>query len=177
MKFEETKLPGVFLVTPEERRDGRGMFAETFNLTEFGNHGLSFFVDQVNVSASMKAGTVRGLHWQEAPDGQVKLVRCLMGEIRDVVVDVRPESPSYGKHVSIWLQAGDLQSVYVPKGCAHGWQALRDYCQTQYLVGGPWRKDAERGLRPDDPGLGIVWPLPVANLNDRDAGWPLFVPR
>lgn len=174
MELERTNIDGVFILHPVTHRDERGAFTESFNFSALAKHGLTFRVDQVNVSMSMEAGTVRGMHWQESPFGQQKLVRCVAGEVLDVIVDARPESPTYGQHKSVWLKAGDLQSVYIPHGCAHGWQAIRSFSEIEYLVSGAWNKEAERGFRPEDPGLAIIWPKPVRAVHKRDASWPLF---
>jgi dTDP-4-dehydrorhamnose 3,5-epimerase len=174
MVLSPTKVYRVMLVEPAPHRDDRGVFTELWNKEIFAGNGIFFSPDQVNNSLSLKAGTVRGLHYQEEPDGQEKIVRCSAGEILDVVVDVRPQSPTYRKHVAVKLSAGDLKSVYIPRGCAHGWQALKDFSEIEYLVTGPWKKAAERGLRPTDPAIGIKWPLPVIGLNSRDAEWELL---
>lgn len=169
-----SKLGGVLLIEPEAHRDDRGVFSEVYNKARFSAQGIYFQVEQVNVSMSLRAGTVRGLHYQEEPHAQQKIVRCLAGEVFDVVVDLRPESRTYRKHVSFKLTAGSFSSVFVPVGCAHGYQALKDFAEIQYLVDAPWNKDAERGIHPEDPALGIKWPLPVMNLHPRDAAWPLL---
>lgn len=174
MILHRSKIEAVFLVEPEAHRDDRGMFSEVFNRGCLEAEGICFPVEQVNLSMSLRSGTVRGLHFQEDPHGQQKLVRCLTGEVWDVVVDARPSSPTYRKHVSFKLVAGDLKSVYVPIGCAHGFQARTDFSEIQYLVSGPWNKEAERGFRPDDPALGIKWPMPISNMNQRDSEWPLL---
>jgi dTDP-4-dehydrorhamnose 3,5-epimerase len=174
MLVEPTRIAGVLIIHPEVHRDPRGFFSEAFNFTEFAKKNLTFRVDQTNVSMSTQAGTVRGMHWQDSPFGQIKLVRCIQGEALDVVVDVRPESPTYGDYILVSLKADELVSVYIPHGCAHGWQALQDFSKIEYLVSGPWNKEAERGLRPDDPELGIVWPKPPVNLNPRDLAWLAF---
>lgn len=172
MKIQGTGIGGVLLITHDPLADERGVFAELFNGRDFGDRGIAFSVDQVNVSMSLKAGTVRGMHWQAAPDSQVKLVRCTSGDVLDVVVDMRPDSPTYLKHAAFWLSAGDRMSILVPKMCAHGWQALKDRSEITYLVEGLWNRGAECGIRPDDPAVGIAWRLPPARLNARDAGWP-----
>jgi dTDP-4-dehydrorhamnose 3,5-epimerase len=175
MILKESKIHGVYLMEPEVHRDDRGAFCEVFNLLNLDMEGLYFPVEQVNVSMSLRQGTVRGLHYQENPHGQKKIVRCLAGEIFDVVVDLRPESPTYRKWVGFKLTSADWKSVLVPTGCAHGYQALKDFSEIQYLVSQPWKKEAERGVRPEDPGIGVKWPMPVCALNRRDAEWPLLV--
>lgn len=174
MKVQRTEIDAVLLVTHDPLADERGVFAELFNSRAFADGGIAFRVDQVNISMSLRAGTVRGMHWQAMPDSQVKLVRCTSGEVWDVVVDVRPESPTYLKHAAFRLRAGDRTSVYVPRMCAHGWQALKDGSEITYLVEGLWNRGAECGLRPDDPFTAIRWPLPPVHLNKRDAEWPIL---
>lgn len=174
MILEHSKLDGVFLVKPAVHRDDRGVFCEVYNNANLLGEGIQFPVQQVNCSLSLLAGTVRGMHYQADPHGQKKLVRCLAGEILDVVVDLRESSPTYLKHASFKLSAGDFSSVHVPLGCAHGYQALKHFSEIQYLVSGAWIREAERGVRPDDPMLKIKWPLPVLGLNRRDSEWPLL---
>lgn len=174
MILKDSKLAGVFLIEAEPQRDDRGVFCEIYNKTQLSGNGLSFQVEQVNVSMSRRAGTVRGLHYQEDPHGQQKLIRCLAGEVFDVVVDLRPDSPTYRKHVGFKLSGESFNSVYVPIGCAHGYQALKDYSELQYLVSAPWKKEAERGVHPEDRAIGIKWPMPVMGLHPRDAEWPFL---
>lgn len=174
MRVYPSKIDGVVLLEPDPHRDDRGFFCEAFNHSRLAQHGIDFPVEQVNVSMSLRAGTVRGMHYQADPDGQQKLVRCLSGEILDAVVDLRPGSPTYLKHVTFKLHAGDFKTVYVPLGCAHGYQALKDFSEIQYLVSGPWKREAERGVQPADPRIGVKWLLPVSGLNPRDAAWPLL---
>lgn len=174
MILKPSKLHGVSLIEPEAYRDDRGVFSEVYNKARLAEHGIFFPVEQVNVSMSLRAGTVRGLHYQEEPYGQQKLVRCLAGDIFDVIVDLRPDSNTYRKYVSFKLVEGSFSSVLVPVGCAHGYQALKDFAEVQYLVSAPWNKDAERGIHPEDPAVGIKWPMPVMNLHPRDAAWPFL---
>jgi dTDP-4-dehydrorhamnose 3,5-epimerase len=174
MILKPSKLSGVVLVEPEAYRDDRGVFSEVYNKARLAEHGIFFPAEQVNVSMSLRAGTVRGLHYQEEPYGQQKLVRCLAGEVFDIVVDLRPESNTYRKYVSFKLAEGSFSSVLVPVGCAHGYQALKDFSEVQYLVSAPWNKAAERGVHPEDPAVGIKWPMPVMNLHPRDAAWPFL---
>lgn len=174
MNLKPCKLAGVFLIEPAVHRDDRGVFCEVYNQARLAEQGIFFPVEQVNVSMSLRAGTVRGLHYQAEPDAQQKLVRCLAGEVFDVVVDLRPDSPTYRKYAGFKLTPGTFSSVLVPVGCAHGYQALKDFSEIQYLVSAPWNKSAERGVRADDAAVGIKWPLPVAVLNERDSTWPLL---
>ena len=177
--IEKTHLEDLVIIHLQAHRDSRGSFHEAFNFHELAQHRRTIRIDQVNVSMSIEAGTVRGMHWQDVPFAQTKIVRCTHGEIQDVVVDVRPESPTYGQYKSIWMKAEDLQAVFIPHGFAHGWQALKDCSQIEYFTSGLWNKEAERGLQPEDPDVAITWAKPVVNLNPRDASWPLFrnIPR
>jgi dTDP-4-dehydrorhamnose 3,5-epimerase len=174
MILKASKMAGVYLIEAEPHRDDRGVFCELYNKAKLAENGIFFPVEQVNVSVSHRAGTVRGLHYQEEPYGQQKLVRCLSGEILDVIVDLRPESRTYRKNVWFKLSGDSFTSVLVPVGCAHGYQALKDFSELQYLVSAPWKKEAERGVQPEDPAVGIRWMLPVTGLNQRDASWPLL---
>lgn len=174
MEIEQTHLKDLSIIHLEDFKDSRGSFYEAFNFNKLSELGHTFRLDQVNVSMSREMGTVRGMHWQEVPFGQIKMVRCIQGEILDVVVDIRPESPTYLKYKSIWMKGNDLQLVYVPHGFAHGWQAIKDFSQIEYFVSGNWEKSAERGIQPEDPAVGIIWPKPVVNVHPRDASWPLL---
>jgi dTDP-4-dehydrorhamnose 3,5-epimerase len=171
---EKTHLKDLVIIHNQAYRDSRGSFHEAYNFMELVEYHRPIRIDQVNVSMSIDAGTVRGMHWQEEPFGQTKIVRCIHGEIQDVVVDLRRDSPTYGQHKSIYMKADDLQAVFIPPGFAHGWQAVKECSQIEYFVNGPWKKEAERGLQPEDPDVGITWAQPVVNLNPRDASWPLF---
>jgi dTDP-4-dehydrorhamnose 3,5-epimerase len=175
MKIQKTPLHGLLLIEDEPRCDSRGSFLELFTTRAFIDLGLEFDIKQVNSSKSLEAGTVRGMHWQEYPKGQTKLVRCTAGAVLDVVVDVRPLSPTYGQHYSLSLSAGDGKALYVPKGLAHGWQALRDDSEIMYIVGGcGWEPASERGVRPMDQALKIQWRWPLVTVSERDSSWPLF---
>lgn len=174
MKFERTAIDGVLRAEMDLRMDDRGIFAEAYNARDFAAAGVPFAVAQMNVSVSARRGTVRGMHWQAEPYGQAKLVRCVRGKAWDVVVDVRPGSPTYGRYAEFELTPGNRRAVLVPRGIAHGWQALQDGSEILYLVDGLWSREHERGLRPDDPRVGIPWPFPPSFLAERDATWPLL---
>ncbi len=174
MRFLATELPGVMLVELEPAPDARGFFARTFCREEFRRAGLCDRVEQANVSFNRRAGTVRGLHAQGAAAPETKLVRCTRGAVRDVVVDARPGSPTYLRHVAVDLTAENRRAIYVPALFFHGYQTLTDDCEVRYDVGAPYAPWAETGLRFDDPALGIDWPLPVTGLSDKDARWPLL---
>lgn len=174
MTFDETRLPGAFIVGLEPRADERGFFARAFCCEEFEARGLNPVVAQTNVSHNVRAGTVRGLHFQYPPDAETKFVRCTRGAIVDVIVDLRPESPSYLRHVAVELTAGNRRALYVPERCAHGYQVLCDDTEVVYQVGAPYVPGAEGGLRYCDPRLGIEWPLAVSAVSEKDAAWPLL---
>jgi len=168
----ETCLQGVLIVELAPRTDDRGTFAEVYNGKALLHAGVDLVVDQVNVSRSSKRGTVRGMHWQESPFGQKKLVRAVRGAAYDVIVDVRPESKTYGQWVAVELFPESWRSVFIPQGFAHGWQALEDGSEIEYCTEGLWRKDAERGVSPLDKAVGIKWVTDVKNVAPRDRDWP-----
>lgn len=172
MIFLCTELPGVFVVEVEAKADDRGLFARTYCRDEFTARGLCVEWPQCNVSFNTRAGTLRGLHWQAAPHEEVKLVRCTSGAAFDVVVDLRPGSPTYGKWVSVEITATNRRAVYIPGGCAHGFQTLADATELFYQMSATYVPEAARGVRYDDPTLSIVWPAPPAVISDRDAALP-----
>jgi dTDP-4-dehydrorhamnose 3,5-epimerase len=174
MLFTETKLKGAFIVDIERREDSRGFFARVFCQREFIDHGLKPVVAQANVAFNKTKGTVRGLHFQVPPLAETKVVRVTRGAILDVIVDLRPESPTYLEHVAVELSGDSHRSLYVPDRFAHGFQVLQDETETTYLMGEFYSPGAEGGLRHNDPSLAISWPLPVTEVSAKDAGWPLL---
>ncbi len=173
MRFVETKLAGAYVIEPEPRSDVRGFFARIFCVDEFARHGLSTSIVQANVSYNHLRGTLRGLHFQAEPAAETKLVRCTSGAIYDVIVDLRPESPTYLQHVGVELTAADGRALYVPRRFAHGYQCLTDGAEVLYMVDAFYAPGLEQGLRWDDPALGISWPLPATALSEKDQAWPL----
>lgn len=174
MLFHKTDLQDAMLIELEARGDERGMFARTFCAKEFSDQGLvSEFVQQ-NMSVSAEKGTLRGMHRQIAPHSEVKLIRCLRGAIYDVIVDVRPDSPTYLKWQGFELTAENKRELYVPQGFLHGFQTLTDDVEVSYLVSAFYAPDAERGARHDDPAFGIVWPEEITVMSDKDRTWPDF---
>lgn len=157
----------------EPQSDERGFFARAFDAAEFERHGLEAAVAQVSISYNHLRGTLRGMHFA-APEGETKLVRCVRGAMHDVIVDVRPGSATRGRHVAVELSAENRRSLYVPEGFAHGFQTLADDTEVVYQIGQYFSPDSQRGLRFDDPALGIEWPLPVTVISDRDRAWPPF---
>jgi dTDP-4-dehydrorhamnose 3,5-epimerase len=174
MIFTETPLKGAFVVDLEPRGDARGFFARAFCQHEFEQRGLKPLVVQTNLSFNHRKGTVRGLHFQFPPAAETKYVRCTRGAILDVIVDLRPESPTYLGHVAVELTAENRSGLYVPERFAHGYQALEDHTEIMYLVGEFHTASAEGGVRYSDPRLGIAWPLTVADISARDRAWSLL---
>jgi dTDP-4-dehydrorhamnose 3,5-epimerase len=174
MIFTETRLPGAFIVDLELRGDDRGFFARSFCQREFEAHGLKPLIAQANVSFNRHRGTVRGLHFQYPPAAESKYIRCSRGAIVDVIVDLRPESPTYLQHVAVELTADNRRGLYVPERFAHGYQVLEDDTETTYQVGEFYTPAAESGLRFDDPRLGIDWPLAATDMSPKDRAWPLL---
>jgi dTDP-4-dehydrorhamnose 3,5-epimerase len=174
VRFTETELAGAYLVELDRLEDERGFFARTFCAREFEDHGLSPVVAQANVSFNHRAGTLRGLHYQVPPSAETKLVRCTRGAIHDVIVDLRPGSPTRLQHVGVELSEQNRRALYVPKGFAHGYQTLTDDAEVAYQVDEFYAPGLEQGLRHDDPALGIVWPLAVSVVSEKDAAWPLL---
>lgn len=172
MKFSETRLADARLIEIEPRADDRGWFGRTFCAAEFGAQGLATVFVQANHSHNRSRGTLRGMHYQRAPHGEVKLVRVVQGAIHDVIVDLRPGSASYLKWQGFDLTAENRHMLYVPAGFAHGFQTLADDTHVAYQASHPYTPEAEAGLRWNDPAFAIAWPLPVASISDKDAGWP-----
>jgi dTDP-4-dehydrorhamnose 3,5-epimerase len=172
MRFEALSLEGAWLVSPEPFVDARGSFARSFCRDEFRSNGLATDFPQHSLAQTRQQGTVRGLHFQRAPHTEVKLVRCVAGAMYDVIVDLRPQSPTYRKWVGVELSAANGRAIYVPKGFAHGCQTLTNDVTVLYLISEPYVPEAADGVRHDDPALGITWPLPVGQISDRDLSWP-----
>lgn len=172
MKFEETPLAGAWIVDLDPAEDARGFFARAFCVKEFEAHEIDPTVVQCNLSFNHHAGTLRGMHYQIAPAGEAKFIRCISGSIYDVIIDMRPESPTYLKHYGAELSAENKRTLYVPEGFAHGYQALEDGAEVFYMVSEFYTPGYERGCRYDDPRFGIQWPLPVTDISEKDASWP-----
>jgi dTDP-4-dehydrorhamnose 3,5-epimerase len=172
MKFHETELKGAFIIEPEKREDERGFFARSWCQREFEQHGLVPTVVQANISCNRKKGTLRGMHYQAAPHEETKLVRCTRGAIYDVIVDVRPESPTFRKWIGVELTARNYKMLYVPEGFAHGFQTLADDTEVVYQVTQFYTPGAERGIRWNDPAIQIEWPEAVHSISEKDANWP-----
>lgn len=176
MIFSPTDLAGVWLIDPEPVEDERGFFLRTFDAGEFARRGLAMAWVQASVSFNRRRGTLRGLHYQAAPHEESKLVRCTAGAIHDVVVDLRPESPTRFRHVSVELSGDNRRQIFVPPGCAHGFQSLADSTEVSYLISAFHEPGAASGARFDDPALGLAWPLEPTVVSQRDRGWPPLRP-
>jgi dTDP-4-dehydrorhamnose 3,5-epimerase len=171
MKFTETKLKGAFIIDIEPREDSRGFFARVFCQHELADHGLKPIIAQANIAFNKSRGTLRGMHFQYPPAAETKLVRCTRGAILDIIVDLRPESPTYLDHIAVELTADSYRALYVPERFGHGYQVLEDRTETSYQVGEFYTPGAEGGLLHNDPRLGLKWPLPVGEISPRDAAW------
>jgi dTDP-4-dehydrorhamnose 3,5-epimerase len=174
MIFTETRLKGAYVIDLERREDARGFFARAFCQHEFEAHGLKAVIAQANVAHNHQKGTVRGMHFQIPPAAETKLVRCTRGAILDIIVDLRPESPTYLQHVAVELNEDNQRALYVPERFAHGYQVLGDKTDTSYQVGEFYSPPHERALRYDDPRLGLSWPLPITVISDKDRNAPLL---
>jgi dTDP-4-dehydrorhamnose 3,5-epimerase len=174
MRFEPTSLAGAFVIETEPRRDGRGAFARTFCAREFGAMGLATDFVQTNMSVSTRAGTLRGMHYQRGDAAEDKLVRAASGAVLDVIIDLRPESPTLGRHFKVELSAENGLLLYVPRGFAHGFLTLVDNCQVVYQVSNYYSPENEGGVRWNDPYFGIDWPVHDPIVSVRDAAFPDF---
>jgi dTDP-4-dehydrorhamnose 3,5-epimerase len=175
VKFIETEIPGAWILQPEPHSDERGFFARLWCEDEARAHGLDPHIAQINGSFNKLKGTLRGLHFQKAPHAEAKVVRCMRGAMFDVVVDLRPESPAYMRWMSVELNEHNRLALYIPPGCAHGFQTLADDTEVLYQVSVRYAPGAEGGAKFDDPAFGIPWPLPVTSISPRDLEWPLML--
>src|SRR5580765_8885061 len=171
MIFTETKLKGAFILDIEKREDNRGFFARTFCQRELADHGLKPVIAQANIAYNKLKGTLRGMHFQYPPAAETKLVRATRGAVLDIIVDLRPESPTYLQHIAVELSADNHRAIYIPERFAHGYQALEDKTETTYQVGEFYTPGAEGGLLYDDPRLKLQWPLPITVMSDKDRQW------
>ncbi len=176
MTFQEMKIAGCFEIRIEPHPDDRGFFARTWCRREFETHGLNPNLVQCSVSFNHRKGTLRGMHYQEAPHAEAKVVRCTRGAIYDVVVDLRPASPAFKTWVAVVLTAEQCNMMYVPEGCAHGFLTLADDCEVFYQMTEFYNAEAARGTRWDDPALRISWADPVQVISDRDRTYPDYAP-
>lgn len=174
MLFTETPIPGAWIIDIEPHADERGFFARTLSSEEFQRHGLRAMMIQQSISWNPYKGTLRGLHYQIPPYEEEKLVRVTRGAIFDVAVDVRHGSPAFGRWFGIELSADNRRQLYLPKGVAHGFQTTEDGTEVLYEMTVSYQPDAARGMRWDDPTLGIDWPLSVSHIAQKDQSWPLL---
>ena len=174
MLFEPLSIEGAFLIGSEPIGDARGWFARAFCQREFAQHGIDFQVRQTNRSYNQHSGTLRGFHGQFPPHAEQKLLRCVQGSLVDVLVDLRPESPTFLQSLTVELSAENQLSLLIPERCCHALQTQTEATEILYLVSTFYAPEAEFGLRWDDPQLGITWPLPVNEISQKDASWPLL---
>ncbi len=174
MLFTETAVKGVFRIEPELREDERGFFARTWCRNEFAEHGLNGQLAQCSISFNKKKGTLRGLHYQAAPHKEAKLVRCTKGAIYDVALDLRPDSPTFLQHVAVALSGINRVMLYIPEGCAHGFQTLEQESEVLYQMSEMHCQECARGVRWNDPAFGIEWPPDERTMAARDREYPDF---
>lgn len=174
MIFTESTLKGVYILDPEPVRDERGMFARTWCQREFEAHGLNATWVQSSISVNTYKGTLRGLHYQVAPHEEMKLVRCTVGAIYDVIIDLRPTSSTYCQYVGITLSADNRRAVYIPKNCAHGFLTLEQESEVSYCMSEFYMPSSSRGFRWDDPVFKIAWPERILVMSEKDRTWPPF---
>ena len=172
MRFIATEVDGAFVVEFELHADERGHFARCFDAREFEERGMNPRVAQTSTSFTRRRGTIRGMHWQAAPAAEAKVVRCIRGAVWDVIADLRPDSPSFGRTAAVRLAADAPSSLYVPELCAHGFQTLADDTDVTYAISEFHAPEQARGFRFDDPAFAIEWPLPVTVVSERDRAWP-----
>ena len=174
MTFTEAPLAGAYIVDVDRAADDRGFFARSFCAGEFAAHGLAADMSQCSVSFNARTGTLRGLHFQAAPHDEEKLVRCTAGAVFDVLVDIRPGSPTHRRWFGLELSAENHRALYVPKGFAHGFVTLADDSEVYYMISVPYAPGFARGLRWNDAQLGIRWPILPVIISARDALYPLL---
>jgi len=172
--FIETKLDGVYIIELEKMEDDRGFFARTFCQREFEAYGLNPRVAQCSTSFNKKKGTLRGLHYQVAPYEEVKVVSCKSGAIYDVAVDLRPDSPAFKQWMAVELTEDNRKALYIPAGCAHGFQTLVDNAEVYYQISEFYHPEAAKGIRWDDPTFGVQWPVENPFVSAKDTSWPAF---
>lgn len=174
LRFVPTPVIGAVLIDPILRKDDRGHFSRSWCLQEFTDQGINFVPVQANTGFSLRKGTLRGLHFQVEPALEAKLVCCTRGSLFDVVVDLRPQSPTYRRWYGVELLAETHQLLYVPEGCAHGYQTLEDNAALYYMTSQYFTPSVARGVRFDDPAFGIEWPLAPTMVSEQDRNWPLL---
>jgi dTDP-4-dehydrorhamnose 3,5-epimerase len=174
MIWREMELAGAFVVESEPIEDERGWFARIYDESELKQHGLATRFAQGSLAFNKERGTLRGLHYQADPHAEAKLIRCISGAVHDVIVDLRPASPTFKRWVAVELTAASGRMLYVPEGLAHGYLTLENESETLYLISAPYAPEAARGVRWDDPAFGIAWPDEPHVLSEKDKAWPDF---
>jgi len=174
VRFELTPIAGAWVIDPTPHQDGRGRFMRAWCAREFAEQGINFSPVQANMGFSLSKGTLRGMHYQVEPALESKLVRCTRGSMFDVVLDVRHGSPTYKKWFAVELSAENGRMLYLPEGCAHGYQTLEDNTEMHYMASAVYMPSAARGARFDDPAFQIQWPLPVTAISEQDRNWPFI---
>lgn len=172
MLFKETKLKGAFIIEPEKREDERGFFARTYCRKEFEAARLNPNFLQANMSYNRRKGTLRGMHYQNAPYEECKLIRCTRGAIYDVIIDLRQDSPTFRQWIGVELTADNYRMLFVPEKFAHGFLTLEDNVEVSYQVSQFYTPGSEGGIRYNDPGIGITWPGEILVISDKDRSWP-----
>lgn len=172
MKFTASRIPGAWVIDITAIHDHRGFFAMTWVPGEFRQRGIEPALAQCNLAYNHKRGTLRGMHFQAAPHAQAKIIRCTRGALLDVIVDLRPESPTYCQSDAVELTADNRRMLYMPEGIAHGYLTLTDDVEAYYHASTPWHPAAESGVRWDDPAFAIAWPFAPVLISDKDAAWP-----
>lgn len=175
MIFTETKLKDAFIIDLEKRGDERGFFARTFCRDEFAAHGLRTVFPQCNMSRSKEKYTLRGFHFQIDGAEEAKLIRCIKGQILDIIIDIRKDSPTYGQHVGVELTADNYRALYVPEGFAHSFITLEEDTEVFYMVSAMYSPGKERGIRWNDPTFNVTWPTTNPVLSEKDANWPDYM--
>ena len=176
MQFTQSRLPGAWIIDITAFRDDRGLFAMTWLPDEFRQHGIEPTLAQCNLAFNHKRGTLRGMHFQQAPHAQAKIIRCTRGALLDVIIDLRPESPAYCQWEAVELTADNRRMLYMPEGIAHGYLTLTDEVEAYYHASSPWAPSAESGVRWDDPAFGVAWPFAPDVISAKDAAWPDYAP-
>ncbi|MBE3142447.1 MAG: dTDP-4-dehydrorhamnose 3,5-epimerase [Planctomycetes bacterium] len=174
MRFLETKLLGAFLIDPERRADERGFFARVFCVEEFQAQGLETHLVQSSISFNRRKGTLRGMHFQTSPFEEARLVRCTIGAVYDVILDLRPGSSTFKQWLGIELSADNRRMVYIPRGFAHGFLTMADNSEVFYQISEYYHPEAAQGVRWDDPAFSIQWPLPISLISDKDLSYKDF---
>jgi dTDP-4-dehydrorhamnose 3,5-epimerase len=174
MKFQESRIPGAWIIDITPIHDQRGFFAMTWLPDELRGRGMNPALAQCNLAFNTKRGTLRGMHFQVAPHAQAKMIRATRGALLDVIVDLRDDSPAYRQWEAVELTADNHRMLYIPEGIAHGYLTLTDDTEAYYHASSPWVREAESGVRWDDPAFAIEWPFEPVVVSDKDRAWPLF---